>query len=189
MKKAYFSILLIWLLQSQLVAQTILGPLIDSCHKAYNLLPSSSTAFINFSFKSSNKPDIYSILCQDSISDIQSWFKFSTGNNPNSQYRIAMRRKGCHIQIFKNACGTLQEIYCLKIQNNPNSIDYATSFINLEPNTNYKVRVGFGDGDSPFGIAIQTILGRSLHSTITGGFWHLPTSWQEGRVPIDGDSI
>ena len=148
-------------------SQTIPGAQIDSCHKAFQLIPGASVVYKDFTFKNSNAPKTYSPVCMDSILPIQAWFKFQTGPSNVSIYRVVMRRPNNRVQIFTGSCTNPNGIFCLKIP--PVAGNYATPFLSLLPNTEYLVKVSFDFGNSPYGIGIQTITDRKVRSTATGG--------------------
>ena len=188
MKKLYYIFLVLSVIVHNIIGQIIQGPNIDSCHKAYNLVPSYSLDFKTFTFGNNNWPKIYSPICMDSVSSYRAWFKFTTNNSPNTIYSVAMSKNGHKMQIYKGNCGNLQEIYC-GIPNISLGGSYNTSFLNLDPNMEYKIKISYNFVASPNKISIQTISGSKVHSKLSGGSWGLATTWQEGRIPILHDSV
>lgn len=127
--------------------------------------------------------------CQDSLRDRAVWFKFITETNPKL-YRLKIDDiPNSSVQVFKGEnCDTLNLVFCKK---GFTEYTYYTNFLNLEPNREYKIKLfrPFLPGNNP-GIAVQSIpFSRKISSKVTGGFWHLASTWQEGRIPIDGDSV
>ena len=172
-------------------SQTIPGAQIDSCHKAFQLIPSSGITFKGFGFKNHNLPNVFLPLCQDSTSSYQSWFKFTTSSTAvNSIFRFVMQNAGYRIQLYTNLCSNLTEVGCFKMESIPQVAYSYSPFISLLQNTEYKIKISYWDGFPPAEIAIQYIPNsRKVRSTTTGGLWNQTTTWQGGRVPIDGDSV
>ena len=182
-------LILLFLSSKELFAQTIPGLQIDSCHKAYNLIPGiSSTSFVDFNFyNTSLLKKVFLPLCQDSARDLRVWFKFQTENTPRL-YRIGARRMEAKIDLLIGNCNSLISKLCFT---SPDLASNYSPFIYLVPNTQYFIKV-YKDFtfNNPPGILVQSIpLSRKIRSTAAGGLWHLTTTWQEGRVPIDGDSV
>lgn len=171
------------------LAQTVPGLQIDSCHKARLIVAAANPVVTTFDLTGLNSTlRVYLGSCLDSARNRSVWFRFKT-DSVLKMYRVAISGMDLsHSQLYKGSCDALEEVYCRQMGT---QIWDNSDFYLLETNTEYKIRITRTTfTDPPLQVKVETIApSRKVHSKVTGGLWHLPATWQEGRIPIVGDSV